>query len=53
LAVLLISSDLPELLALSDRVAVMHRGRIVGVLAREDATQEDVLAMALGIERVA
>jgi rhamnose transport system ATP-binding protein len=53
LAVLLISSDLPELLALSDRVAVMRRGRIAGILAREDATQEEVLALALGIEHVA
>jgi ABC-type sugar transport system ATPase subunit len=53
LAVLLISSDLVELLALSDRVAVMRRGRLVGVLAREHATQEAVLALALGVERVA
>jgi rhamnose transport system ATP-binding protein len=50
LAVLLISSDLPELAALSDRVAVMRRGRLVGVLAREGATQEAVLALALGVE---
>jgi len=53
LAVLLISSDLLELLELSDRVAVMRRGRLVEVLEREDATQEAVLAAALGIERVA
>jgi len=53
LAVLLISSDLPELTALADRVAVMRRGRLVGVLAREDATQEAVLGLALGVERVA
>ena len=53
LAVLLISSDLPEVLALSDRVAVMRRGRIAGVLEREAATQETVLGLALGMESVA
>jgi rhamnose transport system ATP-binding protein len=53
LAVLLISSDLTELLALSDRVAVMRRGRLAGVLAREAATQEAVLALALGVENAA
>jgi rhamnose transport system ATP-binding protein len=48
LGVLMISSELPEILGMSDRVAVMCRGTIAGVLAREDATQERVLAMALG-----
>ena len=48
LAVLMISSELPEILGMSDRVAVMRGGTIAGVLAREEATQERVLAMALG-----
>ena len=48
LAVLMISSELPEILGMSDRIAVMRGGTIAGVLAREDATQERVLAMALG-----
>jgi rhamnose transport system ATP-binding protein len=48
LAVLMISSELPEILGMSDRVAVMRAGTIAGVLSREDATQERVLAMALG-----
>ena len=48
MAVLLISSELPEVLGLSDRVAVMHAGRIAGVLPRAEATQEKVLALALG-----
>jgi rhamnose transport system ATP-binding protein len=48
LAVLMISSELPEILGMSDRVAVMRGGTIAGVLARGDATQERVLAMALG-----
>ena len=48
LAVLMISSELPEVLGMSDRIAVMHAGRIVGELSREEATQERVLALALG-----
>jgi rhamnose transport system ATP-binding protein len=48
LAVLMISSELPEILGMSDRVAVMRGGTIAGVLSREDATPERILAMALG-----
>jgi rhamnose transport system ATP-binding protein len=48
LAVLMISSELPEILGMSDRIAVMRGGTIAGMLSREDATQERVLAMALG-----
>jgi rhamnose transport system ATP-binding protein len=48
LAVLLISSELPEVLAMSDRILVMRRGTIVGELSREEATAERVLALALG-----
>jgi len=48
LAVLMISSELPEILGMSDRIAVMRGGTIAGVLTREEATQERVLAMALG-----
>ena len=48
LAVLMISSEMPEILWMSDRIAVMRAGTIAGVLSREDATQERVLAMALG-----
>lgn len=48
LAVLMISSELPEILAMSDRIAVMRAGTVAGVLSREDATQERLLAMALG-----
>jgi ABC-type sugar transport system ATPase subunit len=46
-AVLLISSDLPEVLAMSDRIIVMRAGRIVGELAHREATQESVLRLAL------
>jgi rhamnose transport system ATP-binding protein len=48
LAIVMISSELPEILAMSDRIAVMHAGSVVGVLARAEATQERILAMALG-----
>jgi rhamnose transport system ATP-binding protein len=48
LAILLISSELPEILGMSDRIAVMHGGTIVGTLSRGEATQERVLSLALG-----
>jgi rhamnose transport system ATP-binding protein len=47
LAILMISSELPEILGMSDRVAVMHAGTISGVLSRADATQDAILALAL------
>jgi rhamnose transport system ATP-binding protein len=48
LAIVMISSELPEVLGMSDRIAVMHGGRIVGLLSRLEATQEKVLELALG-----
>jgi len=48
LAIIMISSELPELLGMSDRIAVMHAGEIRGVLDREDATPQRILSMALG-----
>ena len=47
-AILVISSDLPEILALADRVLVMREGRQAGILPIEDATQERVIALAAG-----
>ncbi len=47
-AILVISSDLPEVLALADRVLVMREGRQAGILPIEDATQERVIALAAG-----
>jgi rhamnose transport system ATP-binding protein len=47
MATLLISSDLPEVLAMSDRILVMQSGRIAGELSRDQATQERVLALAI------
>jgi ABC-type sugar transport system ATPase subunit len=47
-AILVISSDLPELLELSDRVVVMALGRVAGELSRTQATAETVMALATG-----
>jgi len=47
-AILMISSELPEILGMSDRVIVMHEGRIAGEFTREEATQEKILGCALG-----
>jgi rhamnose transport system ATP-binding protein len=48
LAILMITSELPEILGMSDRIAVMHAGTVVDFLDRAAATQEKVLALALG-----
>jgi rhamnose transport system ATP-binding protein len=48
LAILLISSELPEILGMSDSVAIMRGGTVVGRINRADATQERILALALG-----
>ena len=47
-AILMISSDLPELLGMSDRILVMRDGRPAGELARADSTPERVMALAAG-----
>jgi ribose transport system ATP-binding protein len=48
--ILMISSELPEILGMSDRILVMHEGRIVGELSREEATQEKIMHLATGGE---
>jgi len=48
LAIIMISSELPEILGMSDRIAVMHGGGIAGFLARSEATQQKILTLALG-----
>jgi rhamnose transport system ATP-binding protein len=48
MAIIMISSELPEILGMSDRIAVMHGGAIAAVLERSEATQEVILELALG-----
>jgi ribose transport system ATP-binding protein len=47
--IMMISSELPELLGMSDRILVMHRGRIHAEMAAADATEERLLSAALGL----
>jgi ribose transport system ATP-binding protein len=47
-SIIMISSELPEVLGMSDRIYVMHEGRITGELSREEATQEAIMSLATG-----
>ncbi|HHT73735.1 MAG TPA: sugar ABC transporter ATP-binding protein [Firmicutes bacterium] len=47
-AVIMISSELPEILGMSDRIIVLSEGRLTGEFAREEATQEKIMAAATG-----
>ncbi|KEH90811.1 MULTISPECIES: sugar ABC transporter ATP-binding protein [Clostridium] len=47
-AIIMISSDMPEVLGISDRILVMHEGKISGELSREEANQETIMAYAVG-----
>jgi rhamnose transport system ATP-binding protein len=53
MTILLISSELPEILGMSDRVLVMREGRLVAELSRADATQERIVQAAAGVEAAA
>jgi len=49
-AIILISSDMPEILGITDRIIVMHEGEITGELKRSEASQETVMKYALNIK---
>ena len=49
-AIIMVSSEMPEILGMSDRIVVMHEGKKAGELLRKDATQERVLQLAAGEE---
>ncbi|GKH32614.1 sugar ABC transporter ATP-binding protein [Muricomes sp. OA1] len=49
-AILVITSEIPELLGICDRVVVMARGRVSGTLTREEANQEAIMTLAVGAE---
>ncbi|WP_394918850.1 hypothetical protein [uncultured Robinsoniella sp.] len=51
MAILLISSEMPELLALSDRIHVVREGQIVHRCDRKEATQEELISYAFGIQK--
>ncbi len=42
----MVSSELPEILGMSDRVMVMHEGRITGITEKDEADQETILSLA-------
>jgi L-arabinose transport system ATP-binding protein len=46
-AILMISSELPEVLGLADRIVVMQNGRVTGELSRDEATEEKILSLAM------
>ena len=48
MAIILISSELPEILRMSDRIGVFHGGTIVGTLFRQEATQTKIMSLAFG-----
>ena len=48
MAILMISSELPEVLGVSDRILVMREGRMVAEFSREEATQDRIMAYATG-----
>ena len=45
------SSELPELIGMSDRILVFHEGKISGELQRDDFTEEAIMHLATGIEK--
>lgn len=49
-AIIMISSDLPEVLGISDRIMVMSEGKIAGELSREEASQENIMKLAVSVK---
>ncbi|MBN1679681.1 MAG: sugar ABC transporter ATP-binding protein [Anaerolineae bacterium] len=48
IGIIMISSEMPEVMAMSDRIVVMHEGRVAAILDQADATQERIMAYASG-----
>lgn len=48
-AVIMVSSDMEEILGMSDRLIVLHEGRVAGELSRSEFSQENVLQLASGV----
>jgi rhamnose transport system ATP-binding protein len=51
MAIIMVSSELPEVLGMADRVLVMREGRMVGEFDRKQATAEKVIAAATGVTK--
>lgn len=49
-SLIMVSSDLPEILGMSDRIMVIHEGQVAGILSRKEATQEKIITLATGGE---
>ena len=47
-SIIMVSSELPEVLGMSDRVMVIHEGRVAGILDRSDTTPESIMTLATG-----
>ena len=52
LSIIMISSEMPEIMGLSDRIIVLHNGKITGEFLAEDATQEKIMRCAVGGKNV-
>jgi ribose transport system ATP-binding protein len=48
-AIIMVSSDLPEILGVSDRIIVVHEGNIAGELSKTEATEEKIMKLATGV----
>jgi len=51
-AIIVISSEIPEIMSLSNRIVIMHNGRITGCLLREEATKEKLIAYSMGANHI-
>ena len=49
-SLIMVSSDLPEIIGMSDRIMVIHEGQVAGILSRKEATQEKIITLATGGE---
>ena len=50
-AILMVSSDMPEVISMSDRVIVFKRGEIAGELTGEEITEENILTLSIGDQK--
>jgi ABC-type sugar transport system ATPase subunit len=48
MGIIFISSEIPEIMAVSDRIAILHEGRLAGILKREEVTEKKLITFATG-----